>query len=226
VAVVGVIPAAGHATRLQPLGMSKEVYPVGGRPVMDYLVERMRAAPCTELRVVTRPDKRDVMENAARHGATVIRAIPATLAQSLVAGTRGLADDDLVLLGFPDSIWEPVNGFARIIPLLQEGCEVALGLFFVADPGRHEPVVLDDSGKVLRIEFKPTRPSASWIWGCAVAAAQTLRGLEHEDEPGVLFDSLCEAGGVVAVRLSDTYIDMGTPAGLREALERVPGDRA
>jgi dTDP-glucose pyrophosphorylase len=206
--------------------MSKEVYPVGGRPVMDYLVERMQAAPCTELRVVTRPDKRDVVENAARHGATVIHAIPATLAQSLVAGMCGIADDDLVLLGFPDSIWEPVNGFARVISLLKEGCEVALGLFLVADPGRHEPVEFDDSGQVLRIEFKPTRPSTSWIWGCAAAGAQTLSGLEHEEEPGVLFDSLCKAGGVAAVCLSDTYIDMGTRAGLREALERVPGDRA
>jgi len=40
--IVGVIPAAGHAIRLQPLSGSKELLEIGGRPVMDYLVERMR----------------------------------------------------------------------------------------------------------------------------------------------------------------------------------------
>ena len=38
-AIVGVIPAAGHATRLQPLSGSKEVLAVDGKPVIDYLVQ-------------------------------------------------------------------------------------------------------------------------------------------------------------------------------------------
>jgi UTP-glucose-1-phosphate uridylyltransferase len=59
-AIVGVIPAAGYATRLQPLPCSKEICVVGGKPVMDYLVEQMRIGGCSELRVITRPEKRDV----------------------------------------------------------------------------------------------------------------------------------------------------------------------
>jgi len=222
VATVGVIPAAGYATRLQPLKLSKEVYPIGGRPVMDYLVERMRAAPCTELRVVTRPDKRDVIENAARQRATVIEATPSTLAESLLAGMDGLADDDVVLLGFPDSIWEPVDGFARVIELLGAGWDVGLGLFQATDLRRYEPVVFDGSGRVLRIEFKPRHPSSSWIWGCAAAAVRTLGGLEPEQEPGLFFDSLCRERRVAGLRLSDAYIDMGTHSGLREAVEGKP----
>jgi glucose-1-phosphate thymidylyltransferase len=219
--VVGVIPAAGYATRLQPLDISKEVYPIGGRPVMDYLIERMRAAPCTELRVVTRPDKRDVAENAARNGATVIEANPATLAESFLTGMRGLADDDVVLLGFPDSIWEPVDGFARVIELLRRW-DVGLGLFQATDLRRHEPVVFDDSGEVRRIEFKPERPSSDWTWGCAAAAARTLRGLQYEDEPGIFFNSLSAEGRVAGVCLSGGYLDIGTRTGLREALQGPP----
>jgi dTDP-glucose pyrophosphorylase len=221
-AVVGVIPAAGYATRLQPLGISKEVYPIGGRPVMDYLIERMRAAQCTELRVVTRQDKRDVAENATRNGAAVIEASPSTLAESILTGMRGLAEDDVVLLGFPDSIWEPVDGFARVIELLGTGWDVGLGLFRATDLRRYEPVLFESSGKVLRIEFKPEQPSSSWIWGCAAAAVRTLRGLELEEEPGVFFDSLCRDERVAGVCLSDTYIDMGTRPGLREAAEGRP----
>jgi glucose-1-phosphate thymidylyltransferase len=217
VAVVGVIPAAGYATRLQPLGISKEVYPVGGRPVIEYLVERMRAAPCDDLCVVTRSDKLDVIDNARRNGVRVVVARPPTLARSILEGVRGLADDDVVLLGFPDSVWEPVDGYAHILELVGEGWEVALGLFRAADLRRYEPVVLDEAGRVLRIEFKPERPSSGWIWGCAAASARTLTGLEHEDEPGIFFNSLCETGSVAGVALSGPYVDIGTREGLREA---------
>jgi glucose-1-phosphate thymidylyltransferase len=217
VAVVGVIPAAGYATRLQPLETSKEVQQIGGRPVMDYLVERMRAAPCEELRVVTRPDKDDVIDNAARHGATVVEARPATLARSLLAGVRGLADDDVALVGFPDSIWEPLDGYVRVLALLRDGWQVALGLFEASDRRRYEPVIVEESGAVSAIEFKPEHPSSTWIWGCAAAPVRVLRRLEGYDEPGALFNSLCAEGAVGGVRLSATYIDMGTERGLREA---------
>jgi choline kinase len=57
VATVGTIPAAGYAVRLQPPDCSKEMLEVGGRPVIDYPVQRMRAAACDELHVVTRLEK-------------------------------------------------------------------------------------------------------------------------------------------------------------------------
>lgn len=214
------IPAAGFATRLQPLPLSKEVVPVGGRPVIDYLVERMRAAGCDELRVVTRPEKSDVIEYALSAGASVVKARPPTLARSVLEGMRGLADEDVVLIGFPDSIWDPVDGYTRVLEHLGADWDVVLGLFRAADLRRYEPVVLDESGRVTAVEFKPERPSSEWIWGCAAATAGILRGLEHEDEPGRLFDSLSETGRVTGVRLPGEYIDMGTPDGLAEAISR------
>ena len=215
-AVVGVIPAAGHATRLQPLDCSKEVYPVAGRPVMDYLVERMRLAPCSEIRVVTRPDKVDVIDNARRHGATIVEGRPASLAESILLGVRGLPDEGVVAIGFPDSIWEPVDGFASVLALLANGWDVALGLFRGSETWRYEPVVLE-AERVTRIEFKPPRSSSDWLWGCAAATARTLLGLEGRDEPGPYFDELAQGGAVGGVRLSGSYIDIGTPSGLREA---------
>jgi NDP-sugar pyrophosphorylase family protein len=221
VAVVGVIPAAGYATRLQPLLCSKEVYPINGRPVMDYLLERMEAGGASELRVVTRPDKADVIENARRHGATVIEARPASLADSLATGIAGTEPLDTILLGFPDSLWEPLDGYARILPLLDERFEVALGLFRPreADLRRYETVVAEPSGVVRSVDVKPEVPSSRWIWGCAAARAHSLAGLRGEAEPGRYFGALCSRGAVGSVRLSDSYIDMGTHDGLEHALE-------
>jgi glucose-1-phosphate thymidylyltransferase len=217
---VGVIPAAGHAIRLQPLSLSKEVYPVRGRPVMDYIVERMRLAPCEELLVVTRPEKVDVLGNARRHGATVVEARPGSLGESLATGLRALADDDVALIGFPDSIWEPADGFRSVLRLLEAGWELALGLFRApdADLRRYEPVIHDPEGLVDHIEFKPERPSSDWIWGCAAASARTLRRLDGREEPGPCFNELARRRAVGAVRLSECYIDIGTKEGLRRAV--------
>jgi dTDP-glucose pyrophosphorylase len=220
--IVGVIPAAGYGTRLQPRDCSKEVYPIGGRPVMDYEVERMNQAPCDELRVVTRPEKRDVIDNARRHDAVVVEAYPRSLAQSFFAGLRGLANEDVVLLGFPDSIWEPEphDGYRRVLEFFRGGdWEVALGLLPAPDMRREEPVTFDEqSGRVSQIEFKPEDPSGDATWAGAVATARVLRGLEHEEEPGRYFNSLCPQGRVGAVRLAGTFLDMGTPKGLEAVL--------
>jgi hypothetical protein len=92
-------------------------------------------------------------------------------------------------------------------------------LFQAADLRRYEPVVFDTDGKVLRIEFKPERPSSRWIWGCAAAPVRALRALEGEQEPGVYFGSLCNRELVRGVCLPGTYLDVGTRQGLREALD-------
>jgi glucose-1-phosphate thymidylyltransferase len=221
VRVVGIIPAAGYGTRLQPRPGSKEVFPIGGRPVMDYEVERMRAAPCDELRVVTRPEKRDVIENARRHGAVVIEAHPPSLGQSLYAGLRGLDDDDVVLIGFPDSLWEPVEGYRLLLEFRDRGgWDVALGLLPAPDMRREEPVIFDrGSGRVSELEFKPAHPSADMTWVCAAApAALLMEGLADEDEPGKLFNRLCGGGQVGALPLpGSAFVDMGTATGLKIA---------
>jgi NDP-sugar pyrophosphorylase family protein len=220
--VVGVIPAAGYGTRLQPRDCSKEVYPIGGRPVMDYEIERMREAPCDELRVVTRPEKRDVIEHARRHGAVVVEGYPRSLGQSFYTGLKELPDEDIVLMGFPDSVWEPVDGYRQVLEFMRAGgFDVALGLLPAPDMRREEPVLYDrSSGRVSRLEFKPEHPSADRTWACAVAPVQILRGLEHEDEPGQFFNRICGERRVGALPLQGDgmFLDMGTPKGLEHAL--------
>jgi glucose-1-phosphate thymidylyltransferase len=219
VAIVGVIPAAGYATRLQPLRSSKETQAIRGRPVMDFLLERMVLGGCSELRVVTRPEKRDVIENARRLGAAVIEAYPASPAASMLAGMRGLAADDVVLFGFPDSIWEPVDGFRSLAGLVDGGAEVALGLFRTSLVERPDVAVLSPSGLVTEIDVGSDSPPPHLIWGCGAARARALSGLRDEDDPGDLLSSLCGTDTVAGAVLSDAYVDVGTRRGLRLARE-------
>jgi glucose-1-phosphate thymidylyltransferase len=214
--LVGVIPAAGIAARVQPIPCSKEVYPIGGRPVMEYLVERMRIAGCSELRVVTRPEKSDVILYARRVGATVIESYPPTVTRSIAMGLVGLEPDDVVLLGFPDTIWQPKDGYLRLLPALDLDFDAVLGLFRTGDLQRSDVVTFDESGRIVNVTVKPTQPRSQWIWGCAAASYPALAHIGRASQPGAYFDQLAKAGRVVGVRLSDVWLDIGT----KEALSR------
>jgi NDP-sugar pyrophosphorylase family protein len=213
--VVGVVPAAGTATRLRPAG-SKEVVPVGGRPVMDYLVQRLRAAPCDAIRVVTRPEKRDVAAHAEALGAAVVAGTPATVGESLALAIGDVAEHDRVLFGFPDTIWEPVDAFARLLEVV---ADVALGLFRCAELERSDVVVVE--GDIVReIHVKPSSPPSELIWGCAAARRSALDRLHRYAEPGHLFGELAREGRVRAVDFGTDFLDIGTPEALARARAR------
>jgi glucose-1-phosphate thymidylyltransferase len=215
--LVGVVPAAGYATRLQPLSGSKEVFPVSGRPVMDYLLDRMQIAGCRDIRVVTRPEKEDVRSHAQRRGVAVRLGYPSSVAESILTGIEGADDDDVVLFGFPDNVWEPEDGYVRLLEALDEQHDVVLGVFRAPEPERCDVVTLGDRGRITKIDVKPARPASSLIWGVGAARARALWGLEQADEPGVYFDSLCRTTEVRGIWLSDVCIDIGTKDALRRA---------
>lgn len=212
---VGLVPAAGRAERLQPLACSKEVYLVGGRPVMDYVVERLRAADCRELRVVTRPEKQDVVDHARELGAEVVTGEPPTLAASIALGLGGLSGSDVVLVGLPDTLWEPVDGFVQLLAELSDA-DVVLGLFESDEPQRSDVVVLED-GLVQSVHVKEADPPGTLVWGCFAARVGALAKIEGVAEPGHFFDRLAGSGRVRAVRLPGRMIDIGTPEALAAA---------
>jgi glucose-1-phosphate thymidylyltransferase len=218
--VVGVVPAAGRATRLQPLAGSKEMIPVGGRPVLEYLLERMRAARPSEIRVVTRPEKRDVADHARRLGARVTEACPSSLATSLALGAADLPAGDVVLLGFPDTIWEPPDGFRRLLEALDGETDAALGLFAWDEAARSDVVEMREDGTIAAVHVRPAVPPSDLVWGCAAVRARVLAELERYDDPGRLFDALARRGRVRGVFLSSQFADIGTKRSLERVLAR------
>jgi glucose-1-phosphate thymidylyltransferase len=218
--VVGIVPAAGYATRLQPLSGSKEMFLIRGRPMMDFLIDRMEDAECGDIRVVTRPEKTDVIAHAENRGLSIVTAYPASVSESLLAGLEGTDPEDIILFGFPDTIWEPADGFVRLIARL-DGIEVALGLFLGREPERSDVVAFGPSGVVTSIDVKPHQPTTNWIWGCAAARRRALDALVDDPEPGIVFDSMCSRGAVAGVTLSESFVDIGTHEALHEYIQRM-----
>jgi NDP-sugar pyrophosphorylase family protein len=216
--VTGVIAAAGYATRLQPLSCSKEILLINGRAVMDYVIERMRIGGCTEIRVVTRPEKTDVIAHAEEIGATVVLDHPATPSESFAAGMAGLEPEDIVLIGWPDTLWEPEDGYVPLVQAVEGGREIALGIFETSDLERSDVLSFDSSGRITGIHIKPAEPPSTWIWGCAAARKRAFAGLEREEWPGSFFNALCQNGvDLHAVPLSEAWLDIGTKEALEQA---------
>src|SRR4051794_14015397 len=126
----GIIPSAGIGSRIQPLAFSKELLPVGSRrngpaerpcAVSEYLVERMIIAGADKLCFVIAPGKSDILEYfggsyADATTAYVVQPRPAGLCDALFRASPLIAEDEAVLVGLPDTIWFPADGFSALPP--------------------------------------------------------------------------------------------------------------
>ena len=183
--VIGLIPAAGQATRIAPLPCSKELFPIGFRSIDEdsslrpkvvshYLLEKMRLAGITKAYIVLRPGKWDIpaylgdgsmldMHLAYLTVHTPFGA-PYTLDQAYP-----FVQDSLVALGFPDIIFQPNNAFEQLLAWqANTKADVVLGLFPTDQPHKADMVDLDNDGQVRRIVIKPVETDLHYTWMIAV----------------------------------------------------------
>jgi glucose-1-phosphate thymidylyltransferase len=233
----GIVPAAGVGSRIQPLAFSKELLPVGSRTdggterpkaVSEYLVERMILAGATKVCMVISPGKSDIVAYyggrvGPAHFCYVVQPEPRGLCDALFRALPLLGDDDQVLIGLPDTVWFPEDGFRRL-----DGDRLSVLLFPVHHPELFDAVVTDADGRVLEIQVKQPNAASSWVWGAFRMPARTFRALHdlwHErGERDVYVGTLVNAwlaGGSEArgVRAGESYVDVGTLNGYREAIQ-------
>lgn len=236
--MIGIIPAAGAGQRIQPLGCSKELLPVGSRvvngaerpkAVSEYLVERMIAAGATQICIVISAEKSDIVRYYAERDYNaeifyVVQQKPQGLCDALFRATSFASPHDQVLIGLPDTIWFPENAYR--LPLEREGADVNLVLFPVANPSVFDAVVCDAQDYVVKVEVKQERPHSHWIWGAITttgSAFQALRSLwdsRHRSDEylGGLLNAYIAAGNPVrGYHVGESYMDVGTFEGYRQA---------
>ncbi len=163
----GSIPAGGLGTRLQPIGFSKELAPVGGRAVIEYFIERLLLAGIDKIFINTADDKSDLIRYLAtksqyRNNLIFLVRERKGLLDGIAQPTQFLRQDDELYFGLPDTIWFPKNGFQQI---KAKAGKLVLGLFKTSTPERFDSVVTDKKGKIQSIEVKVASPKSTWTWG-------------------------------------------------------------
>jgi len=245
--MLGIIPAAGAGQRIQPLGCSKELLPVGSRmikgaerpkAVAEYLVERMIAAGATQICMVISGEKGDIVRYFAErdYAAEIFYTVqpnPAGLCDAVFRARSFVAPHELVLVGLPDTIWFPENGLSAARSAHPDAA-VNLLLFPVSEPSLFDAVLYNDAGEVSQVQVKRQDASSIWVWGAMVFSAHAFTELHQlwesrhrEDEYlGDLLNAYIAAGNAVhASPVGETYIDVGTIAGYHHAQDFLRGEQ-
>jgi len=183
--VIGLIPAAGKASRLAPLPCSKELFPLGFRSVgskgglrpkvaAHFLLEKMRLAGVGKAYVVLRKGKWDIPAYFG-DGRMLDMKLAYLVAQSPFGVPYTLdeafpfVERSLVALGFPDMVLEPEDAFVQLLAKREAtGADLVLGLFPAWQPRKTDMVNLDESGRVCSIEIKPKTTDLTYAWEVAV----------------------------------------------------------
>ncbi|MCI0353392.1 MAG: nucleotidyltransferase family protein [Acidobacteriales bacterium] len=237
--MIGIIPAAGAGERIQPLGCSKELLPVGSRvvagaerpkAVAEYLVERMIAAGADQICMVISAEKTDIIKYFAERDYAaeifyVLQHRPLGLCDALFRAEPFACAHQQVLIGLPDTIWFPENVYRSALAAL-DTAEVSLALFPVPNPQVFDAVSCDDFGYVKNVQVKTKGAESQWIWGAITATGPAFRALKllwnsrHRTDQyiGHLFNAYIAAGnGIRGVHAGELYMDVGTLEGYRLA---------
>ena len=165
----GIVLAGGSGTRLYPLSRatSKQLMPIYDKPMIYYPISTLMLAGIRELLIITTADHHDDFKRLLGTGESwgvkftyAIQESPKGLPDALIIGEQFLDGDSCALIlgdnlfygmGLGESLRAKTKQLVGARILCQE----------VRDPERYGIVELDQDGKVLSIEEKPSNPRSN-----------------------------------------------------------------
>lgn len=235
--LVGVLPAAGSATRLGHLEGSKEALELrpGEGPIIGHSLRALASAGVERVCVVTREHKRDLIEilkEGERFGVEidVLYTSPTPSAvHTLSVALRELGDADVVL-AYPDLLLRPRSAFADAVSEHRSSeADVTLALFPSQRPDKADMVRLDERGRPVELVIKDPSCTLRYTWGLAawgprftelmLDRAEAWRLEQRELYVGDVLQEAIEAGFELAAVGFDEglVVDVGTPGDLERA---------
>lgn len=163
-----IILAAGKGTRLMPLtlAMPKEMIRVGVKPVIEHVIEVLKAGGITDILVIVGRKKEALMDHLGsgeRLGVKIyyrIQETPKGSADAVYYGKDFVGSEDFVVM-YGDNYFKPYNAIKDVIKLHEtKNADVTLMLHPVTDPRRFGIVKLGEVNKVLGIIEKPNLANA------------------------------------------------------------------
>ena len=237
------ILAAGYATRLYPLTLTKAkpLLEVAGKPMLEWVLDNLAPVPgINTVYVVTnhkfaadfqawadgygrsQPGRKfTIVDDGSTSDADKLGAIGDI---HLVVNREGLANDDLLVVAGDNLFSEPLADFAQAT----RGRQAVLGTYDVQDLEaikKYNNLTLDAEGRVTNFEEKPAHPTGT-ITGIALYyyAKETVPMLDtyleegnNPDQPGRFVQWLYTRVPVHTYPVRGTWFDIGSKETLEEA---------
>ena len=168
ISMKGVIPAAGHGKRLEPLtlAMPKEMIRVGTKPVIEHVINNLKACDISEIMVIIGWKKGaliDYLGSGKRSGVNIVYGVQDEqlgVADAVHKSKKWVGEENFVVI-YGDNYYRPPDTLNKAVELHnQKGAAATLVLHPVEDPRRWGIVKMDDDGKVLGMIEKPTLEEA------------------------------------------------------------------
>jgi glucose-1-phosphate thymidylyltransferase len=235
--VKALILAAGYATRLRPLtdNFPKQLLPVGGRPIVDWIVDNIRRAGIDDIHLVTNARFAPLFEEWSQ-GVTIHDDGTSTNETRLgaIGDIRfvGLDDDALIVAG--DNLFD--YELADLLAFWQERQGAAVA---VHDVGSNElakmygVIAVDADGRIVDFTEKPAEPASTLVATATyVYTRAQLRLVDTylaegnpPDQPGHLVAWLYRREPVYAYAFAGGWYDVGDLDQLLEADNRMRARR-
>jgi glucose-1-phosphate thymidylyltransferase len=237
------ILAAGYATRLYPLTLNKAkpLLVVGGKPIIEWVVDNLAGVPNLETIYVVTNDKFaadfqtwseqyhdqhpqfkfKVINDGSKSDEDKLGAIGDI---NFVVRKENLAQSGLLIVAGDNLFTEPLTGFAACA----NGTEATVAIYDVADPEaikKYGNVLINNNGIITHLEEKPQKPRgtlaaiALYYYSPSVLSLLTtyLAAGNNCDQPGRFVQWLYTRKPVKTFQVKGKWLDIGSKETLENA---------
>jgi len=237
------ILAAGYATRLHPLTLTqpKPLLPVAGKPMVEYVLDHLAPIPgIDEVLLVSNSRFISPFQSWAhafrqRHPTYSLTVIDdgstddsnrlGAIGDLHLVLRKADVDSDLIVVAGDNLFSQPLSGFG-------EACRSrkapVVGIYDVGSlelARKYNNLELDDSGRVLRFEEKPSHPASTLVGIALYYYPRQVLPLIHQyitegnnpDQPGRLVQWMCTRTPFYTWQVPGLWYDIGSKETLEEA---------